>query len=65
VADALLVNPYATDAFAETLHTMLTMTGEEQPRRMQHLRAQVAEHNIYRWAGLLPSETFRLAESTR
>jgi trehalose 6-phosphate synthase len=62
--EALLVNPYATDAFAEALNTALTMPAEEQQRRMLRLRAQVAEHNIYRWAGLLLTETFRLAEST-
>ncbi len=60
--EALLVNPYATDAFAEALNAALTMSAEEQQRRMQRLRAQVAEHNIFRWAGLLLTETFRLAE---
>jgi trehalose 6-phosphate synthase len=63
--EALLVNPYATDAFADALNTALTMPVEEQQRRMQRMRAQVAEHNIYRWAGLLLTETFRLAESER
>jgi trehalose 6-phosphate synthase len=62
--EALLVNPYATDAFAEALNTALTMPAAEQQRRMQRLRAQVAEHNIFRWAGLLLTETCRLAEST-
>jgi trehalose 6-phosphate synthase len=61
--EALLVNPYATDTFADALNTALTMSPEEQQRRMQRLRAQVAEHNIFRWAGLLLTETFRLAES--
>jgi trehalose 6-phosphate synthase len=63
--EALLVNPYATDAFADALNAALTMPVEEQQRRMQRLRAQVAEHNIYRWAGLLLTETYRLAESTK
>jgi trehalose 6-phosphate synthase len=62
--DALLVNPYATDAFADALNTALTMAPEEQQRRMQRLRAHVAEHNVFRWAGLLLAETCRLAEST-
>jgi trehalose 6-phosphate synthase len=61
--EALLVNPYATDEFADALNTALTMAADEQKRRMQRLRAQVSEHNIYRWAGLLLTETFRLAES--
>jgi trehalose 6-phosphate synthase len=62
--DAVLVNPYATDAFADALHEALVMPPEEQQKRMQRLRTQVAEHNIFRWAGLLLTETFRLAEST-
>jgi trehalose 6-phosphate synthase len=63
--EALLVNPYATDAFADALNAALTMPESEQKRRMQRLRSQVAEHNIFRWAGLLLTETFRLAESTK
>ena len=63
--EALLVNPYATDAFADALHTALMMPSAEQQRRMQRLRAQVAEYNIFRWAGLLLTETFRVAESTK
>jgi trehalose 6-phosphate synthase len=59
-----LVNPYATDAFADALHQALIMPSDEQQRRMQRLRTHVAEHNIFRWAGLLLTETFRLAEST-
>ena len=62
--EALLVNPYATDAFADALNIALTMSPAEQQRRMQRLRAHVTEHNIFRWAGLLLTETCRLAEST-
>jgi trehalose 6-phosphate synthase len=61
--DALLVNPYATDAFADALNVALTMSPEEQQRRMQRLRAHVTEHNIFRWAGSLLTETCRLVES--
>jgi trehalose 6-phosphate synthase len=63
--EALLVNPYATDAFADALHAALTMPPDEQQRRMQRLRTQVAEHNVFRWAGLLLTETHRLSESTQ
>ena len=62
--EALLVNPYATDALADALNTALTMSAQEQQRRMQRLRAHVAEHNIFRWAGLMLTETCRLAESS-
>ena len=63
--EAVLVNPYATDAFADALNTALTMPVEQQQRRMQRLRAHLADHDIFRWAGLLLNETFRLAELHR
>jgi hypothetical protein len=38
---------------------------DELDAREERLRTQIAEHNIYRWAGHLISETCRLAESTQ
>src|SRR5262249_37607168 len=54
--DALLINPYATDEFAEALRQALLMPAEEQERRMRRLRQHVLDNNIYRWAGMLLSE---------
>lgn len=61
LTDALLVNPYAVDEFAEALYRALTMPVEEQQQRMRRMRAQVEENNIYRWAGTLLSQVARLA----
>jgi trehalose 6-phosphate synthase len=61
LTDAVLVNPVDTDELAAGLHAALTMPAAEQDRRMRRLRAQVADHNIYRWAGMLLSEVGRLA----
>ncbi len=58
--DALLINPYAVDEFAEVLRQALGMPEEEQERRMRQLRRQVADNNIYRWAGMLLSEAGKL-----
>jgi trehalose 6-phosphate synthase len=59
---AMLVNPYAVDEFAESLHQALTMPAAEQEQRMRRLRQQVDDHNIYRWAGRLLSDMARLVE---
>ena len=59
---ALLINPYAIDDFAETLHTAPVMPPEEQGRRMRRMRQQVASHNVYRWAGTLLSNIGSLVE---
>jgi trehalose 6-phosphate synthase len=62
LTDALLINPYAVDEVAAALHLALTMPPEQQERRMRRMRAQVAENNIYRWAGILLTEAGKLAE---
>lgn len=62
LTDALLINPYSVDEFAEALRAALSMPVEEQQRRMRRLRAQVADNNIFRWAGMLLSEAGKLVE---
>lgn len=51
LTDAVLVNPFAIDEMAEALRLALEMSEEERRKRMQKMRAVVAENNIYRWAG--------------
>ena len=63
LSDALLINPFAVDEFAEALRVALLMPEEEQERRMRHLRQQVVDNNIYRWAGMLLSEAGKLVEA--
>ncbi len=63
LTDALLINPFAVDAFAETLRQALLMPPEEQERRMTRMRQQVADNNIYRWAGMLLSEAGKLVQA--
>jgi trehalose 6-phosphate synthase len=60
--DALLVNPYDLDEMAEAIRTAVEMSSEERRNRMLRMRAEVREHNIYRWAGHLLSELARIPE---
>jgi trehalose 6-phosphate synthase len=48
--DALVVNPYDIVGVADTIHQGLEMTRAERRQRMQQMRRQVMDHNIYRWA---------------
>jgi trehalose 6-phosphate synthase len=48
--DALIVNPYDIDGVAETIHRALELPTAERRLRMQRMRRQVMEHNVYRWA---------------
>jgi trehalose 6-phosphate synthase len=61
--DALLVNPYDADQFAEALHQALCMPAEEQERRMRRMRQHVEDNNVYRWAGMLLSEAAKRLET--
>ncbi len=59
---ALLVNPYDTESFADILDQALSMPLEEQRERLRRMRAEVAEHNIYRWAQDILADAMRVAE---
>jgi trehalose 6-phosphate synthase len=61
--EALLVNPYDIEDTAAAICRAVEMPREEQRERMARMRAQVREHNIYRWAALLLSELGRMPQS--
>jgi trehalose 6-phosphate synthase len=65
LCDAVLINPYAIDEFAEALRRALTMPIEEQERRMARMRQEISDKNVYRWAGMLLSEAGKLMQSRR
>ena len=48
--DALQVNPYAIDYFADAIKIAIEMPKEERQKRMQKMRKVVEENNIYKWA---------------
>jgi trehalose 6-phosphate synthase len=54
--DALLVNPYDTEQVSEAIHTGLRMNRTERRLRMQRMRQQVKEHNVYRWASMIMTD---------
>lgn len=54
--DAMLVNPYDVQQMSEAILRSLEMSEEEQGTRMRHMRDNIREHNIYRWAASLLSD---------
>lgn len=50
LTDALVINPYDTEQFADAIRYAMEMPVEERSERMRRLRWHVDEHNIYRWA---------------
>jgi trehalose 6-phosphate synthase len=59
LTDAILVNPFATDHFAQAIETALEMEPDERKRRMRRMREVVRENNIYKWAADVISELVR------
>lgn len=57
--DAVLVNPYDTDAFAEAIRQALEMPRDEREKRMKKMRDVVRHQNIYRWAGKVMSQLLK------
>jgi trehalose 6-phosphate synthase len=55
LTDALQVNPFSMDEGADAICQALEMPEDERRKRMQKMRAAVAENNIYRWAGKILS----------
>ncbi len=48
--EALIVNPYDTEEFADAIHDAIEMEIKERRQRMTRMRLRVEEFNIYRWA---------------
>ena len=65
LTEALIVNPYDLEGVADTLGAAVMMSSVEQRERMRALRAQVAEFNVYRWAGRMLLDATRVRERER
>ncbi len=60
LTDAVLVNPYDTDRFAEAIKEVLEMPASERQRRMHRMRAVVQENNVYKWAAEIVTEMAKI-----
>lgn len=60
LTDALQVNPYSSDQFADSIRQALEMNPDERKRRMQRMRSLVQENNIYQWGADIINETLRI-----
>jgi trehalose 6-phosphate synthase len=56
LTDALQVNPYDVQQLAGAIFRSLEMPEEEQAARMRHMRKNIREHNVFRWAASLLSD---------
>jgi len=58
--DAVLVNPYDVEEFADAIKHALDMPNEEKENRMKNLRLAVKRNNVYRWIRDFISEAVKV-----
>ncbi|MBN1505004.1 MAG: trehalose-6-phosphate synthase [Candidatus Eisenbacteria bacterium] len=56
LVDAVSINPYSIEEFADAIKYSIEMPVEEKKARMEKMRQVVSENNVYRWAGGLIAE---------
>jgi trehalose 6-phosphate synthase len=62
LVDAIQINPYDVDGFAEGLRTALELPAEEKRWRMARMRAVVEENTVYDWASRMLTDLARVAD---
>ncbi|MDD5254729.1 MAG: trehalose-6-phosphate synthase [Candidatus Omnitrophica bacterium] len=50
LADAVQINPYSIEEFADAIRFAAEMPLEEKKKRMESMRKVVSENNVYKWA---------------
>jgi trehalose 6-phosphate synthase len=56
LADAIQINPYSIEGFADAINLAIEMPAEEKKKRMGNMYKIIAENNVYRWAGSIVME---------
>jgi len=62
LTQAVRVNPYAIEEFADSIKFAVEMPEEERKNRMTQMRSTVKTNNVYRWAGNIITELTSLKE---
>ncbi len=56
LGEALIINPYSIEEFADAIKKAVEMPEEEITARMSAMRKTVIENNVFKWAGDILSE---------
>lgn len=63
--EALIINPFDEQATNDAIHRALLIPAEEQRERMQLMRTQVRDRNVYRWVGQMLLDAARVRAQQR
>lgn len=56
LTDAILINPYSIEEFADSIKYTIEMPQDEKRKRMENMYKIISENNIYRWAANIITE---------
>jgi trehalose-6-phosphate synthase len=56
LTNAIMINPYSIEEFAETIKMTIELPDDEKKRRMKSMRLNITENNVYRWAANIITE---------
>ena len=56
LTDAIQINPYSIEEFADSIKLTIELPSEEKKKRMENMRKIISENNVYRWAGNIITE---------
>jgi trehalose 6-phosphate synthase len=63
LTDAVNINPYSIEEFADAIKLAVEMPDDEKQRRMENMRKIVHENNVYRWAANIITELTALKKT--
>ncbi|OGS33696.1 MAG: trehalose-6-phosphate synthase [Elusimicrobia bacterium RIFOXYC2_FULL_34_12] len=58
--DAVLVNPYDTEGFADAIKMAIEIPPNEKKEQIKRMREHIQENNIYKWAGKFISTLIKI-----
>lgn len=63
LTDAIQINPYSTEEFAEAIKSAIEIPQDDKRKRMENMRKIISENNVYRWAANIITELTALKKS--
>jgi trehalose-6-phosphate synthase len=63
LAEAVLINPYAIEEFADAIKFAIEMPAEEKRKRMEGMQKTIVENNVYKWAANIVTELATIKKS--
>jgi alpha,alpha-trehalose-phosphate synthase [UDP-forming] len=63
LTEAIQINPYSIEEFAEAIKQAIEMPEEEKFKRMEAMRKIVQDNNVYKWAGNIITELTSLKKA--